>query len=104
MDEETLFAAALEKDDLAERAAFLVSACGGDERLRRNVEELLHAYDQAGGFLEKPAVSKAVSPTELASPETEAPLEVPKQLGDYRIIREIGRGGMGVVYEAEHVR
>jgi WD40 repeat protein len=103
MDEETLFAAALKWDDPAKRAAFLLGACGGDEPLRRNVEELLHAHDQAGNFLEKPAISRAAPPTELGLPETPTEI-VPKQLGDYRIVREIGRGGMGIVYEAVHVR
>jgi serine/threonine protein kinase len=49
----------------------------------------------------------AIAADSLAGDATSAvPLAAvapPRQLGDFRIIREIGRGGMGVVYEAEHV-
>jgi len=37
-----------------ERAAFLDQACAGDEKLRREVEALLHAHGRVGNFLEKP--------------------------------------------------
>jgi len=49
---------ALERD-ASDRAAFLDQACAGDEALRRKVEALLAAYEQAGDFLTRPALEVA---------------------------------------------
>src|SRR5262245_29784801 len=52
---ESIFFAALEKQDPAERAAYLDAACrGGDSDLRRRVERLLEAHPQVGNFLQQP--------------------------------------------------
>ncbi len=59
MNEETLFAAALEMQDSVQRRAFLDQACAGDPALRQQVEELLNSNDEAGGFLNAPAVELA---------------------------------------------
>ena len=48
---ESIFFAALEKTDPAERAAYLDEACRGDDDLRRQVERLLEAHPQVGSFL-----------------------------------------------------
>jgi hypothetical protein len=94
-----LFHAALERSP-AERAAFLSQAAGGDDRLRRDVESLLATHAASNGFLETPAWGVA---PELMFDTQESTL-AGKTVGPYRVIDEIGRGGMGVVYAAEDTR
>jgi serine/threonine-protein kinase len=78
-----------------EWAAFLDSACAGDSALRAEVESLLQCREQAHDFIEAPVFPFAV---ELLEDESE-PLEG-NRVGPYKIIRIIGRGGMGDVYLA----
>jgi hypothetical protein len=68
MTEETIFEAALEKRTPGERAAYLDEVCARDAGLRQRVEGLLLAHDQAGDFLEKPAVEQVAA--DLSSPGT----------------------------------
>ena len=94
MDEESIFAAALECKSGAERAAFLDGACGGDQVLRHRVEALLSSHEEAGTFLNEPAAPVAT----IDQPITEKP---GTQIGPYKLLQQIGEGGMGVVYMAE---
>ena len=55
MQEESIFIAALEKEDDAERAAFLDQACAGDEALRQRIERLLRRHEQTDSLLDAPA-------------------------------------------------
>jgi hypothetical protein len=64
---EGLFLAALAKPDPDQRRAFLDEACP-DEELRRRVEALLRAYDDAGSFLERPAAGRDGAPGALDAP------------------------------------
>jgi serine/threonine-protein kinase len=79
------------------RAAFLDRACAGDAALREEVEALLRSFDDAEGFLETPVITQGA---DLLSSACEPSL-AGEILGPYRVIREIGRGGMGTVYLAE---
>jgi serine/threonine protein kinase/Tol biopolymer transport system component/tetratricopeptide (TPR) repeat protein len=90
-----VFASALERTD-AERAEYLDRVCSNDETLRREVESLLASHQEAGGFIESPAIS---TDTILPGEEDEDP-EIGRRIGAYRTVKEIGRGGMGSVYLA----
>ena len=85
-----------------ERRAVLDEACAGDPELRAQMEALLTADEEAEGFLAIPAHRAAVEL--LADTSGEAAPLADRELGPYRLIREIGSGGMGVVYEAEDTR
>jgi WD40 repeat protein len=91
-----------------ERAAFLESACGGDAGLRAEVAGLL-AYDAAAGaggadgdFLRSPLAYAPEDPTLMSEPDAPSagPAEA-RRINHYRILRVLGVGGMGTVYEAE---
>src|SRR5262245_61605427 len=70
--DEPIFALGLAKAEGAERAAYLESAWVGDADQRKRIEGLLAALENAGGFLEKPAVAAAhdpaTSPTRAFAP------------------------------------
>jgi eukaryotic-like serine/threonine-protein kinase len=117
-----VFDRAHEIESPTERMAYLDEVCADAPALRERVEGLLRAYEEAGSFLDPPArpepdtgvYQSAVNtpePMPLADAETAAPSAPPHgpsagegpgpQIGPYRLVRELGSGGMGAVYLAE---
>lgn len=123
MNERAIFFQALDRDDPAERAAYLDEACAGDAALRQRIEALLRAHAKAGDFLGVPALQQLAGGEDTpscpgASLEGETPsahadgnapldfLSPPRRagslghLGHYEVLGIVGRGGMGVVLRA----
>src|SRR5262245_20063192 len=93
----SLFTAARDCRSAAERAAYLDQVCAGDTALRAEIEDLLRAHAEAGGFLEPP---DQLRPTvALDVPNTSTAFEVPEPeaatvvAGRYRLVELISTGG-----------
>ena len=96
---DALFQSTLARE-ISERAGFLDQECAGDENLRQEVEALLAAESEAGRFLNVPALEATAQ--SLAAQQ--APDLVGKTVGHYGILKQLGAGGMGVVYLATDLR
>jgi serine/threonine protein kinase/tetratricopeptide (TPR) repeat protein len=90
-----VYLAALERESAEQRSAYLEEACAGHPELRRRVERLLETQAKIGSFLEAPAPE--ICPT-VGEPNREHPGTV---IGPYKLLQQIGDGGMGVVWMAE---
>jgi serine/threonine protein kinase/tetratricopeptide (TPR) repeat protein len=95
MTEREIFTAALNKPDPAERAAFLDEQCAGNAPLRQRIESLLAEHQRLGSFMDVP------SPRATLDQPTE---RLGTLIGPYKLLQQIGEGGMGVVYMAEQTQ
>src|SRR5262245_14032535 len=95
---ETIFGKAIDLADAGQRASFLDQACGDDRSLRDEVDRLVRDHFLAGDFLEKPAVAVESTSPLLAGDQ------IGSLIGPYKLLEQIGEGGMGVVYMAEQQR
>src|SRR5262245_16029358 len=99
MNESQIFTYALKLATPAERAAYLDGACAGDAVLRAGVEALLRAHSSDPGFLDDPAVGPAES---VICPSLAGTVDEPEiaerpgaVIGPYKLLQQIGEGGMG---------
>src|SRR5687767_14989698 len=99
LDDQAIFEVARKIATREARQAYLAQVCGDDLPTSQRIEALLRAHDESASFLETPpsAIVREASPT-----LDQAPLENPgTQIGPYKLLQQIGEGGMGVVYMAE---
>jgi serine/threonine protein kinase/formylglycine-generating enzyme required for sulfatase activity len=82
-----------------ERTALLDRECETDPMLRKEIESLLASHREAGSLFDSPAFEGAADLLADASADLEG-----RQMGHYKVISQIGKGGMGVVYLAEDKR
>jgi serine/threonine protein kinase/lipopolysaccharide biosynthesis regulator YciM len=108
VSESQIFANALKLTTPAERAAYLDSVCAGNDQLRGEVESLLKAHATNPEFLEEPVgpLGSTVEPTPPSGeftgpPPVQAAESAGRVIGPYKLIDEIGDGGMGTVYMAQ---
>src|SRR5437773_2095690 len=97
MNEESIFIEALRKQTPQERAAFLDQACASNADLRHSVELLLKAHEKAGAFLQSvPDSNQTIDQLNLERPGS--------IIGPYKLLQQIGEGGMGTVFMAEQAQ
>jgi WD40 repeat protein/serine/threonine protein kinase len=94
----SIFLEAMEKQGPDQWPAFLGQACGGDTALRAEVEKLLRARAELGSFHEAPRLAPAMT---VDDPLAETPGTV---IGPYKLLQQIGEGGMGTVFMAEQTQ
>jgi serine/threonine protein kinase len=101
MTEESLFEAALEKRDPAERQAFLEEACAGDVQLLHRVRRLLAVPERPPDILDQAEANP--DPMPATTPDTSVAVGT-VIAGRYKILESLGEGGMGTVWVAEQTQ
>jgi tetratricopeptide (TPR) repeat protein/serine/threonine protein kinase len=97
-DVEALFFAARQQPP-EKRGAWLDKACGDDAQLRQRVEQFLAAQADIGSFLESPAAAPLLATVDDPLPERPGTV-----IGPYKLMEQIGEGGMGLVFVAEQTQ
>ena len=94
-----IFLEAIERRSPDDLAVFVDAACGGNPTLRSRVEKLLRAHQQAGKFLGGPSPASGEPDTLTTDdPGADQPGTI---IGPYKLLQQIGEGGMGTVFMAE---
>ncbi len=96
LDEEAIFQVARKIDSADAREPYLRQVCEGNEPLRARVDALLKVHEQEKSFLQSPDSPSLATIEELKITETPGTV-----IGPYKLLQEIGEGGMGVVFMAD---
>jgi serine/threonine protein kinase len=99
LEVEDVLQAALDRPP-QERDSFLDQACAGDEELKSEAAALICAHDEAGDFIERPAIAQDARVMFGDQPD----LNIGRVVGPYSIMERLGAGGMGDVYLAQDGR
>src|SRR3954447_13185358 len=94
-----VFEAAVEQHPASQWDAYLDEVCAGDAELRQQAALLLKAHAEGGSLVDAPLPGK--DRTGLYQPIAEGPGTV---IGPYKLLQQIGEGGMGTVFMAEQVQ
>src|SRR6185436_16940266 len=89
----TITAAALEQPE-SRRPGFVTDACAGDEPLEQEVRSLLFSVVSASALFEAPVFAAASAVNVIEQATRAAAPRIGGRFGPYRILKEIGRGGM----------
>src|SRR5436305_7577583 len=95
IDEKAVFVAALALPGAKERETYLQAACAGHPELLGRLRELLSAHEESQGPLDRRPAGQGAT---VDAARTEAPGTV---IGPYKLLQQIGEGGMGTVYMDE---
>src|SRR5690349_946728 len=102
-----IFQAALMLADAEARERYLVEACAQNEQMLQRLRSLINAHQQAGTFLLSPPGEVRTILNELPPapehPDGRAYDHSGERIGRYKLLQQIGEGGMGVVYMAEQL-
>src|SRR3954449_9780483 len=97
-DEKSIFLRAIEVAPAEGRSSFLDAACGDNRRLRDEIEALLAAHERPLGLLDEPDIVRPTVDMPVAREGTGV------SVGPYKLLQELGEGGMGTVYMAEQTQ
>src|SRR5262245_20945206 len=92
-----IFLEAIELSEPEKRAEFIAKACGANADLRARIARFLRSHELLGSFHDAAPLADST----IASPIPEQP---GTQIGPYKLLEQIGEGGMGIVYVADQER
>src|SRR5262245_53591897 len=102
LPKDQIFNTAAEIQDPDARSEYLNDVCRGNGELRREIEELLAHDQQSSRVLEQPLLPVGIdNHLPIHEPFVEGPGTV---IGPYKLLKQIGEGGFGVVFLAEQAR